>query len=167
MSAPELHLAPPAPSDAPSDAAPGAAPAAKAARWVDGPGGERRRIVAEIIQRLHGHAGGLSRVHHTHPALYAKARRAFGTWREAVAAAGIDYAQERRDSLKRGLSLRDQRRAAWRAVAHFLAGRVGVGLAELEAERPELARRVRKLWGDLDGARAWAEANQARAFTRL
>jgi hypothetical protein len=122
----------------------------------------RRRAVTTIIQRLHEQTGGLSRVHHTHPALYAKARRAFGTWREAVAAAGLDYVRERRDSLRRGLSMRDQRRAAWRATAHFLATRPGAGLAELDDERPELARRVRRLWGDLDGARAWAEKNRER-----
>lgn len=160
MSAPELLAAPPAPALTQP-------PGAKTPRVTEGPGAERRRIVAEIIHRLHGQAGGLSRVHHTHPALYAKARRAFGTWREAVAAAGLDYVRERRDSLRRGLSARDQRRAAWRAVAHFLAGQPGKGFAELEIERPELARRVRRLWGDLDGARAWAEKNQARAFTRL
>ncbi len=123
---------------------------------------ERRRVVAEIIQRLHGQAGGLSRVHHTHPALYAKARRAFGSWREAVAAAGLDYTRERRDSLRRGLSMRDQRRAAWRALATFLAAHPGATDESLAAQRPELARRVRRLWGGVAQASAWAEENRQR-----
>jgi len=63
------------------------------------------------IRSLHAQAGGLARVHRTHAALYARARRAFGSWRGAVAAAGLDYARERDQSLRRGLSLRDQRRA--------------------------------------------------------
>jgi len=128
---------------------------------------ERRRVVAEIIHRLHGQAGGLSRVHHTHPALYAKARRAFGTWREAVAAAGLDYARERRDSLRRGLSLRDQRRAAWRALTLFLAASPGARDDELTRERPELARRVRRLWGSVAAAHTWAERNRERAQAPL
>ncbi len=147
-----MLAAPPAPVSAP----------ARAVTPSAGVRESRRRAVTAIIQRLHEQSGGLSRVHHTHPALYAKARRAFGTWREAVAAAGLDYVRERRDSLRRGLSMRDQRRAAWRATAHYLATRPGAGLAELDGERPELARRVRRLWGDLDGARAWAEKNLAR-----
>jgi hypothetical protein len=128
---------------------------------------DRRRVVAEIIQRLHGQAGGLSRVHHTHPALYAKARRAFGSWREAVAAAGLDYVRERRDSLRRGLSLRDQRRAAWRALALFLAASPGAQDDLLLRTRPELARRVRRLWGSIVAAQSWAERNRDRAHALL
>jgi len=154
LNAPELLAAPHA-------TAPASAPA-RAGKMAAPPRETRRHAVTSIIQRLHEQSGGLSRVHHTHPALYAKARRAFGSWREAVAAAGLDYVRERRDSLRRGLSMRDQRRAAWRATAHFLASRPGAGMAELDLERPELARRVRRLWGDLDGARAWAEQNRER-----
>jgi hypothetical protein len=34
---------------------------------------------------------GLFRVHHAQPALYARARRLFGSWSAAVRAAGLDY----------------------------------------------------------------------------
>ena len=36
---------------------------------------------------------GLFRAHRTHPALYARARRLFGSWEGAVRAAGLDYAE--------------------------------------------------------------------------
>jgi len=36
---------------------------------------------------------GLFRVHRTHPALYARARRLFGSWEGAVRACGLDYGQ--------------------------------------------------------------------------
>ena len=81
---------------------------------------EIRRQVLATIRGLHQQAGGLSRIHRTHPALYAQARRAFGSWREAVAAAGLDYGHELHQSLRRGLLLRDQRRALWRALSRFL-----------------------------------------------
>jgi hypothetical protein len=32
-------------------------------------------------------------VHRAHPALYARARRLFGSWEGAVRAAGLDYAE--------------------------------------------------------------------------
>ena len=121
----------------------------------------RRRLLG-AIRALHTQAGGLSRVHRTHAALYAQARRAFGSWRDAVAAAGIDYARERDASLRRGLSLRDQRRASWQAVARFLLDEPGADDAALAASRPELARRVRRCWGGLAAARAWAEQNRSR-----
>ena len=47
--------------------------------------------VLELIRRLGRRRQGLFRTHHTHPALYARARRLFGNWASAVAAAGIDY----------------------------------------------------------------------------
>lgn len=81
---------------------------------ADAAEGTRAELLARI-RELHRRDGGLSRVHRTHASLYARARRAFGSWREAVAAAGIDYRQEVHQSLRRGLVLRDQRRAARRA----------------------------------------------------
>jgi hypothetical protein len=122
---------------------------------------EARQRVLETIKSLHGMHGGLTRIHRTHAALYAQARRAFGSWRDAVAAAGIDYAHERNESLRRGLSMRDQRRAVWHALARFLAEHAGADDASLEALRPELARRVRRCWGGLAGARAWAARRNA------
>lgn len=122
-----------------------------------------RRQVLDAIRALHGTHGGLSRVHHTHAALYAQARRAFGTWRAAVAAAGIDYVHERNTSLKRGLSMRDQRRAVWHALSRFLIDHPGADQALLDSIRPELARRVHRCWGDLAAARTWAGGRGSRA----
>ena len=128
---------------------------------------EIRRQVIETIRGLHQQAGGLSRVHRTHPALYAQARRAFGSWREAVAAAGLDYGHELHQSLRRGLFLRDQRRALWRALARFLLEHPGADDDALLAARPELARRVRRCWGGIGEAIAWAEQGRARGRTIL
>ena len=130
---------------------------------ADGSREETRRRVLATIRSLHAQAGGLSRVHRTHAALYAQARRAFGSWRDAVAAAGLDYARERDESLRRGLSLRDQRRALWQAVARFLLDQPGADDEALAALRPELARRVRRCWGGLAQAQAWAEQNRSRS----
>jgi len=129
---------------------------------MEGSREESRRRVLATIRTLHVQAGGLSRVHRTHAALYAQARRAFGSWRDAVAAAGLDYARERDESLRRGLSLRDQRRAVWQAVARFLSDQPEADDEALVALRPELARRVRRCWGGLAAARAWAAQNRPR-----
>jgi hypothetical protein len=120
----------------------------------------RRRVLA-AIRELHGAAGGLTRVHRTHPSLYAQARRAFGSWRAAVALAGLDYGRERDRSLRDGLSMRDERRALAPALAHFLLDHPSADDARLERERPALAAQVRRCWGDFEAARAWA-ARRAR-----
>lgn len=44
---------------------------------------------------------GLFRVHHTRPDLYARARRMFGSWAAAVAAAGLDYPAAVRQARRR------------------------------------------------------------------
>ena len=124
---------------------------------VVAPEGDVRAKILETIKALHLRNGGLSRIHRTHAALYAQARRAFGSWRDAVAAAGLDYAHERDLSLRRGLSMRDQRRAVWHALSRFLVDMPGADDAALESMRPELAKRVRRCWGDLAAARAWSE----------
>jgi len=124
---------------------------------------ESRERIRTTIRDLHAQAGGLSRIHRTHPALYAQARRAFGSWREAVAAAGIDYGRELDTSLRQGLMLRDQRRALWHALSRFLLEQPGADDAALVAARPELARRVRRCWGGVAEALAWAERRGARA----
>ena len=129
--------------------------------------GIRAGIVA-AIRDLHGRTGSLSRVHRSHPDLYARARRAFGSWREAVGAAGLDYRGEIDRSLRRGLLLRDERRALWRALSRFLLEHPGADDAALEAARPDLARRVRRCWGGVAEALAWAEGGRGgAAFTRL
>ncbi|HXS83472.1 MAG TPA: hypothetical protein VN896_12220 [Methylomirabilota bacterium] len=47
----------------------------------------------ELLQRIRERAeiGGLFRVHLAEPALYARARRLFGSWAHALAAAGLDH----------------------------------------------------------------------------
>jgi len=50
----------------------------------------------EVLARIGALASrdeGLFRVHRAHPALYARARRLFGSWEGAVRAAGLDYAE--------------------------------------------------------------------------
>ena len=129
---------------------------------------ELRSHLVATIRDLHQQAGGLSRIHRTHAALYAQARRAFGSWRAAVAAAGLDYGHELNQNLRRGLQLRDQRRALWHALSRFLIEHPGADDAALTAARPELAHRVRRCWGGVEGALAWAERSRARnPFTRL
>ena len=121
-----------------------------------------RDAIREAIRSLHGQSGGLTRVHRTHPALYARARRAYGSWREAVAAAGLDYARELDRSLRAGLLMRDQRRALWQALARFLTEDASATDESLARDRPELSRRVRRCWGSLDEARRWANGNRPR-----
>lgn len=50
-----------------------------------------RERVLERIQGLARTEDGLFRVHREHPGFYARARRLFGSWSAAVAAAGLDY----------------------------------------------------------------------------
>jgi len=47
-----------------------------------------------LLERIRARASGgeLFRVHIAEPALYARARRLFGSWARAVAAAGLDHA---------------------------------------------------------------------------
>jgi hypothetical protein len=116
-----------------------------------------RAVIEERIRTLHAQAGGLSRVHRTHPALYAQARRAFGSWRAAVKASGIDYDRELDRSFIRGLQRRDERRATVRALRRFLADHPGANDEELAAARPALAGLVTAYWGDLARALAWME----------
>lgn len=76
-----------------------------------------REAVLERIRALSERPDGLFRVHLRHPALYARARRMFGSWGAAVSAAGIDHAgltrvarlraaRTRRKNLRRGAHAR-------------------------------------------------------------
>lgn len=116
-----------------------------------------RADIEAKIRALHAKAGGLFRVHRTHAALYAQARRAFGSWRAAVQASGLDYRGELDRSLSAGLERRDERRRLGQAVARFLVDHPGANDATLAAERPDLARRVAVCWGGLERAVAWLE----------
>lgn len=80
--------------DVEEDAVPGRTPSA-----LEGAPRKRGRPLemtpAEVldrIRRLSASGDGLYRIHHTHSDLYARARRQFGSWAAAVAAAGVDYA---------------------------------------------------------------------------
>jgi hypothetical protein len=112
--------------------------------------------VLDAIRELHEKTGELRAVHRIRPALYARARRAFGSWRSAVTAAGLDYAGEAARSLRQGLLDRDQRRAVWRSLQRFLLDHPGTDEEQLLAVRPELARRMDRCFGSLAQARAWA-----------
>uniref|UniRef100_A0A832MLG9 Uncharacterized protein n=1 Tax=Eiseniibacteriota bacterium TaxID=2212470 RepID=A0A832MLG9_UNCEI len=50
-----------------------------------------REAVLERIRQMAARSDGLFRVHRSHPALYARARRLYGSWAAAVRAAGLDY----------------------------------------------------------------------------
>jgi hypothetical protein len=63
-------------------------------------------VVLEQIQRLAAREEGLFRVHHTHSALYARARRMFGTWARAVEAAGLRYADALSEARRRSFGRR-------------------------------------------------------------
>ena len=67
------------------------------------------------IRLLARRSQSLFRVHITHPSLYALARRRFGSWSDAVRAAGLDY--DLAVSEARSRALRRRRRRAWRGAA--------------------------------------------------
>jgi len=66
--------------------------------------------VLERIADLARRGEGLFKVHRTHADLYARARRLFGTWAAAVAAAGVDYGAAL-DSARRRSAENRRRRA--------------------------------------------------------
>lgn len=67
----------------------------------------------EVLSRIRHLAarGEMFRVHLDHPALYARARRQFGSWAEAVANAGADYAGAIESARHRSVATRRSRRA--------------------------------------------------------
>ena len=66
--------------------------------------------VLEKIGQLAIRREGLFRVHHTHPGLYARARRQFGSWAAAVRAAGVDYDTALSAARLRSIQARRRRR---------------------------------------------------------
>lgn len=85
-----------------------------------------RAEVLALIRSTARRPPGLFRAHHTRPDLYARARRMFGSWAAAVAAAGLDYAaavgqaRRRGDRARRRRHSRDEGRPSSR-TALFLA----------------------------------------------
>jgi hypothetical protein len=72
-----------------------------------------RQQLLETIRGVSGRPDGLFRVHRTDSDLYARARRMFGSWAAAVAAAGVDY--QNAIAAARRRSLETRRRRAQRA----------------------------------------------------
>jgi hypothetical protein len=66
--------------------------------------------VLQRIRALAARPPGLFRVHRNHPALYARARRLFGSWSAAVAAAGLDHALVVSTARRRAIATRLRRR---------------------------------------------------------
>ncbi|HTO92685.1 MAG TPA: hypothetical protein VMJ70_16255 [Candidatus Sulfotelmatobacter sp.] len=60
-----------------------------------------RDILLQRIRELAASESGLFRIHLAHPEFYARARRMFGTWSEAVRNAGVDYEQMVRSARRR------------------------------------------------------------------
>ena len=65
-----------------------------------------REQMIDTIRDLAGRPDGLFRVHLTDSDLYARARRMFGSWAAAVAAAGVDYGQAIDTARRRSLETR-------------------------------------------------------------
>lgn len=84
------------------------------------PGGGRRKRgrpammthdqLVESIRALAARPDGLYRVHLTDADLYSRARRYFGSWAAAVAAAGVDYHGAVSSARQRSLHTRRHRR---------------------------------------------------------
>jgi hypothetical protein len=70
-----------------------------------------RESVIERIRQMSARGEGIYRTHLTQPALYARARRMFGSWSSAVAAAGLDYGATVERARSKSLVTRRQQRA--------------------------------------------------------
>jgi hypothetical protein len=92
-------LAAPAPEGGP-------VPAASGRRKRGRPLEMTRDELLAAIRRLSDRREGLIRIHHTHSALYARARRQYGSWSNAVRAAGLDYDDAMRRVRERSRTLR-------------------------------------------------------------
>ena len=72
-----------------------------------------RESLLETVRQVARTPAGLFRIHREHPGLYARARRMFGSWSQAVRSAGVDY--ERMIELARRRSretLRERRKTS-------------------------------------------------------
>jgi len=85
---------------------------------TDAPRGRRRGRPLEmspddLLERIRERASadGLFRVHLAEPSLYARARRLFGSWARALAAAGVDHAAAVNAARRRAHEARRRARA--------------------------------------------------------
>lgn len=69
-----------------------------------------REQLLDSIRGVSGRPDGLFRVHRTDSDLYARARRMFGSWAAAVAAAGVDYQNAIASARRRSLETRRRQR---------------------------------------------------------
>ena len=69
-----------------------------------------RAQLLDRIREIARQPDGLFRVHHLDTGLYARARRQFGSWAEAVQAAGVDYESAVEVARRRSLETRRTRR---------------------------------------------------------
>ena len=94
------------------------APRAKEPAAPSSPTGRRRgrpmeMAPEEVLDRIRGlarHRPGLFRVHRERAALYARARRLFGSWEGAVRAAGLDYSSAVAEARRKALDARIRNR---------------------------------------------------------
>ncbi|HEY6193882.1 MAG TPA: hypothetical protein VI504_02480 [Candidatus Eisenbacteria bacterium] len=66
----------------------------------------------DVLRRIRDEfdRGTLYRMHHAQPALYARARRLFGSWANALAAAGVDHARAVAEARRRSVETRRRAR---------------------------------------------------------
>jgi hypothetical protein len=86
----------------------------------DVPPGRRDAVERTVLDRIRAVARrrpGLFRVHRNHSRLYARARRLFGSWAAALAAAGFDHALVVSASNRRAIETRRRRRRRGRVPA--------------------------------------------------
>ena len=93
------------PSD---DAHPHVAGAGTAPRRRGRPLEMSREQLLQRIQELASRDSGLFRIHREQSGLYARARRLFGSWSAAVAAAGVDYSSLLGAARRRAVQTRRQ-----------------------------------------------------------
>ena len=66
----------------------------------------------EVLRRIRAWSreGQLFRVHHDEPGFYARARRQFGSWANALAAAGVDHSRVVAEARRRSIEKRRRSR---------------------------------------------------------
>ena len=104
-------------SDNPEPQVVQAEPSGSGDAWMHAVPGRRRgrppkmsqQELVDRIRRLAESRGGLFQVHERNTSLYARARRSFGSWSAAVAAAGIDYRETLNGARRRSVKTRRRR----------------------------------------------------------